>query len=113
MVDIQPSQFYVDKDKINAIRNFIRSPEDIIIQVMRYGDLFISLDGHTRLYYAVMNGWTEVMAAENATADYIYGFVKEAINRKITTPYDLQLVSHADYQEKWNKICDEYFKSKE
>lgn len=54
--DIQPSQFYVDEDKVAAIREFIRAGEDIIIQVLRQGERYISLDGHTRLYYAAAMG---------------------------------------------------------
>lgn len=110
---IQPSQFYVDQDKLNAICSFIHKAEDIIIQVIKYGDRYISLDGHTRLFYAVMNGWEYVMAVEDGSGDYIYGFVEEAIRRGITTAYDLQLISHAEYEEKWNKFCDDYFGQKE
>ena len=51
--EIQPSQFYVDKDKVEAVATFVDKGEDIIIQVSKYQDRYISLDGHTRLYYAV------------------------------------------------------------
>lgn len=106
--NIQPSQFYVDEDKIAAISSFIRTEDDIIIQVLRHGDRYISLDGHTRLYYAVMNGWTAVRAVEESSGDYIHGFVSEAQKRKIRTPYDLNMVSHREYEEKWNKFCDDF-----
>ncbi len=43
--EIKPSQFYVDEEKIAAVREFIQSPEDAIIQVIRHGDRYISLDG--------------------------------------------------------------------
>lgn len=111
--DIQPSQFYVDADKVAAIRDFIRAGEDVIIQVLRQGDRFISLDGHTRLHYAVAMGWTEIRAVEESSGDYIYGFVEEAIRRNIRTPYDLQLVNHKEYEVQWNKFCDDYFARKE
>ena len=111
--DIQPSQFFVDDDKIAAIRSFIQSEHDIIIQVLKQGDRYISLDGHTRLYYAVLKGWTTVRAVEATSGDYIFGFVEEALKRDIRTPYDLQLVNHTEYEEKWNKFCDEYFSPKE
>lgn len=51
-------------------------------------------------------GWTEVRAVEEALGDYIYGFVEKAVKRNIRTPYDLQLASHEEYEEKWNKFCD-------
>lgn len=109
---IQPSQFFVDQDKITAIREFIATEKDIIIQVLRQGNRYISLDGHTRLYYAVMMGWTNIRAVEETSGDYIYGFVEEAQKRGIHSPYDMKLLSHADYDVKWNQFCDAYFAGK-
>ncbi len=110
---IQPSQFYVDEEKITAIRSFIHGPEDIVIQVMPYEGRYISLDGHTRLFYAVMNGWNKIRAVEDMAGDYIFGFVEEAKQRGILNPKHLQLVDHGTYQEKWDKFCDAFFKSME
>lgn len=104
---IQPSQFYVDKDKIAAIRSFIHRPEDSIIPVMPYNDGYISLDGHTRLYYAVMNGWKSVRAVVDTSDDWVFRFVAEAQKRNIFQPKDMTLVSHEKYEEKWNRFCDE------
>ena len=110
--EIQPSQFYVDQDKIDAISTFIEKGEDIIIQVIKQGEKYISLDGHTRLYYAVMKGFDRVRAVMTETDDYIFDFVAEAQKRGIFTPKDLILVSHEEYEKKWNQYCDEYFSSK-
>ena len=110
--DIQPSQFYVDRDKIAAVATFIEKGEDIIIQVAKQGDRYISLDGHTRLYYAVMKGFESVRAVFAETDDCIYDFVEEAVRRNIRTPKDLIVLSHEEYEEKWHKYCDEYFNSK-
>lgn len=110
--DIQPSQFYVDKDKIAAVASFIQSQKDIIVQVLRHDGRYIALDGHTRLYYATTQGWNSVRAVEETSNDYIYDFVKEAITQNIYTPHDLKLVSHLEYEEKWNKFCDDYFAAK-
>ena len=106
---IQPSQFYVDEDKIAAVSSFIRKPGDIIIQVLPYQGRFISLDGHTRLYYAVMMGWNSIRAVVDTAGDYIYGFVEEAQKRNIHSPKDIKLLSHIEYEEKWNRFCDAYF----
>lgn len=106
---IQPSQFYVDREKVAAIRSFIHKEDDIIIQVLPYKGRYISLDGHTRLYYAVMNGWTNVLAVVEPSDDWIYGFMEEAIKRNIRQPKDLILVDHQEYQEKWIHFCDVFF----
>lgn len=110
---IQPSQFYVDEEKLAAVSTFIQNPHDIIIQVMPFEGRYISLDGHTRLYYAVMKGWDTVRTVVDVSNDYIYGFVEEAKRRNIHTPKDMELVSHSEYEEKWNRFCDDYFAGKE
>ena len=111
--EIQPSQFYVDKDKIAAVSTFLDKGEEIIIQVSKYQDRYISLDGHTRLYYAVLQHFKSVRAVLAETDDYIFDFVEEAVKRGICTPKDLILLSHEEYEEKWNKYCDEYFSNKQ
>ena len=98
---IQPSQFFVDEDKIAAISSFIHKPQDIIIQVLPNEDRFISLDGHTRLYYAVMKGWECVRAVVESSDDWVYKFVTEAQKRGIYTPKEMTLVSHHEYEEKF------------
>ncbi len=110
---IQPSQFYIDKDKIAAIKSFIHEPDDIVIQVIPYGKGFISLDGHTRLYYAVIMGWNYVYAVEEECDDWVYRFTDEAQRRSIFTPKDMALVSHEEYEEKWNRFCDDFFANAE
>ena len=106
---ILPSQFFVDEDKIAAISSFIHKSEDIIIQVLPNEDRFISLDGHTRLYYAVMKGWEYVRAVAESSDDWVYKFVTEAQKRGIYTPKEMTLVSHDEYEEKWNRFCDQFF----
>ena len=109
--DIQPSQFYVDEEKLAAIRSFVHAPEDIVISVLRHKNRYISLDGHTRLYHAAVMGWRQVRAVEDAAGSYIYGFVEEALRRNIRTPYDLRLIGHQEYEKKWHQFCDNYFRS--
>ena len=107
--DIQPSQFYVDEEKLSAVSDFIQKAEDIIIQVLPDEDRYISLDGHTRLYYAVLQGWKHVRAVTEVSDDWVYGFVEEARKRGIREPKDMIMVSHEEYEKKWIGFCDEYF----
>ena len=106
---VQPSQFLVDADKIAAISTFVQKPQDIIIQVLPHENRFISLDGHTRLYYAVMKGWKYVRAVVETSDHWVYKFVAEAQNRGVYTPKDMHLVSHAEYEEQWLHFCDNLF----
>lgn len=112
IADIQPSQFYVDQDKIAAVGSFLDHADDIIIQVTPHDGRYISLDGHTRLYYAVLHGWTQVRAVESVSDECIFEFAEEAQKRGITSPKELALVSHEEYDEKWNRFCDDFFAAK-
>ena len=91
--NIQPSQFFVDEEKIAAIRTFIHKPEDVILQLLPHNGRYICLDGHTRLYYAVMQGWNHVRGVIETSSDYIYAFAEEASRRGIfcSERYDARL----------------------
>lgn len=106
---IQPSQFFVDEDKIAAISTFIQEPKDIIIQVLPFEGRYISLDGHTRLFYAATQGWNYVRAIIESSGEWAYRFVEEAKKRSIFTPKDMTLISHDAYEEKWNRFCNDFF----
>lgn len=107
--DIQPSQFFVSKEKLRAVGNFINRAEDIIIPVLPYEGRYISLDGHSRLYYGLTRGWESVRAVVDSSDDYIYDFVEEGIKLGIKSPRDMILLSQEDYEVRWNKFCDEFF----
>lgn len=107
--EIQPSQFYVDQEKLTAISSFIEKPEDIVIQVLPYAGRYISLDGHTRLYYAVIKGWNHVYAVVEPSDEWVHAFVEEAVHRNIRTPMDMELLTHQEYEIKWNQFCDSVF----
>ena len=106
---IQPSQFLVDRDKIAAVSTFIDEAKDIIIQVLPFEGKYISLDGHTRLYFAVMKGWNHVRAVTESSDDWVYRFVEEAKKRGVHSPKDLVPFCHDEYEVKWNRFCDELF----
>ena len=79
------------------------------IQVLPHDGRYISLDGHTRLYYAAMMGWNFVRAVAVPPEDYIFKFVEEAHNRGIFSPKDMTLLHHAAYETQWNGFCDSFF----
>ena len=107
--EIQPSQFFIDEDKIDAVSTFIQKTQDIIIQVLRFEGRYISLDGHTRLYYAVMKEWRVGRAVViEALDEWAIRFAEEARKRKIFTPKDMVMVCHSEYEEKWNRFCDDF-----
>lgn len=109
---IQPSQFYVDSTKKMAVESFINTEGSVIIPLVEYGDRYISMDGHTRLSVAIDKGFKSVKGIVVQGDEWLYKIVEEAIKRNVKTPYDLKLLSHEDYDIKWNRFCDEFFEQK-
>ena len=106
---IQPSQFYIDEDKVNALKGFIKNSKDIVIQVVKSDDGYICVDGHTRLFIAFLINFKNVLAIETEFDDDTNYFVSQAKKRNIFTIKDLKLVSHSDYKNLWIDFCDSYF----
>ncbi|MDO5096664.1 MAG: hypothetical protein Q4D65_08890 [Peptostreptococcaceae bacterium] len=92
--------------KKTAVRTFIKVENDIVIQVIPPKDKYISLDGHTRLYLAVQEGFQTVRALVSNADDSIRCFVAEAKRLGVNTPHDLQLLSHEKFEIKWNQYCN-------
>ncbi len=110
---IQPSQFYVDREKLAAVATFLSGWEDVTIQVLPWEDRYIALDGHTRLYWASLQGIRQVRAVLSETDDWVWPFVSEARARGILTPGDMKLLEHEEYEILWDRYCDAVFAGKE
>ena len=107
--DIQPSQFYIDKTKKEAVSSFIHEEDDIVVPLIRYKNRYISLDGHTRISVGIDKGFSRVKGFITNSYDYVDDFVKEAELRGIISPKDMIELTHEDYKNKWNKFCEDYF----
>ncbi|MFR8494439.1 MAG: hypothetical protein ACLVCL_00285 [Parvimonas micra] len=106
---IQPSQFYIDEDKVNALKSFIKNSKDIVIQVVKSDEGYICVDGHTRLFIAFLKNFKTVHAIETEFDNDTNYFVSQAKKRNIFTIKDLKLVSHSDYKNLWLNFCNSYF----
>lgn len=110
--DLQPSQFYVDEEKIQAVKSFVAAPEDVVIPVTEWNGRYISQDGHTRLAVAVEMGFDKVYAfipeREEESRDWLFRFAQEARRRNVYQPCDLIKVSHDEYEVLWNQFCDSF-----
>ena len=110
---IQPIQFFVDRDKLEAVKSFVGDEEDVIIPVAMHEGTYTSLDGHTRLYLAYSLGFKHVYAYYSEDFDGFDYFFDEARKRNIYAAKDLTLLDHDDYVDKWDKFCDEYYMNRE
>ncbi len=107
---IQPSQFYVDQEKLQAVGSFIQGPKDIVIPVLEYEGRYVSADGHTRLYLALQRGYDHVRAfLDKDVGNYLLEFVKEAQSRGVYHVEDMEKLPHEEYEVKWNQFCDDFF----
>ncbi|MPM62710.1 hypothetical protein SDC9_109587 [bioreactor metagenome] len=107
---IQPSQFYIDQLKLEAVSSFINIAEDVIIPLGIYNSHYVALDGHTRMYCAYQRGFKQVLGYDAALSAALNGFIIEAQRRNIRVIADLPVLLHQEYEEKWNHYCEEYFK---
>lgn len=110
---IQPIQFFVDRDKLEAVKTFIHTEEDVIIPIAKHEGTYASLDGHTRLYLAYTLAFKHVYVYFSEDFDGFDYFFDEARKRNIYSAKDLILLEHEDYIEKWDKFCDEYYLNRE
>lgn len=110
---IQPIQFFVDRDKLEAVKSFIHTEEDVIIPIAMHDGTYVSLDGHTRLYLAYILDFKHVYAYYSEDFDGFDYFFDEARKRNIYSAKDLILLKHEEYVDKWDKFCDEYYMTRE
>ncbi len=108
---IQPSQFCVDEDKRSAVRTFIKTWRDIKIPLVRYGERFISCDGHTRLSLAAELGFSQVLGFLTEENPLVFSFAEAAAARGVTSPREMQALPHSEYEIKWNRFCDAFLKN--
>lgn len=109
IAEIQPSQFYVDESKMQAVRTFVASEQDLVIPLVQWKGRSISADGHTRLAVAVEKGIKTAYGFYTEAGDYVFDFAAEAKKRGIVSPYQLRKVNHEEYEKLWYPFCDEYF----
>lgn len=56
-----------------------------------------------------MKEWSVVRAVViEALDEWAIRFAEEARKRKIFTPKDMVMVCHSEYEEKWNRFCDDF-----
>lgn len=110
---IQPSQLYINEKKLDRLLTWIKSPEEIIIPVIRRGTQWVSIDGHTRLKAAQLLGFKQIYVYVDEFEPYIDDFIQFCQQDKKFTIYDLPVISNEDYQIQWCLFCDQYFQQKE
>lgn len=112
LLKIQPSQFYINESKIDAISTFVNSKEDVIIPVYKLHSVYVAVDGHTRLYVANQKGLQKVYIFETSEQEELGDFVIEAQRRNINKITDCEVLNDEAYKKEWYTYCNQYFSDK-
>lgn len=113
ITDIQPSQFFINEQKLANCMTWITSFSDVYIPVAAVNGQIVALDGHTRLRAAWDLGYTHVYAYQDDSGGYIKDFADEAVRRGIRNILGMEIVSDENYRLKWHKYCDDFFADKD
>lgn len=119
--DIQPSQLYISKRKLERIQEKLDSDKKEslkIIPVKKLGTDIVYSDGHTRAFAAHLLGWQEIRVEwETGVLDWeMYEIcVDWCKNDEIYTIADLssRVISHMDYEILWYERCNQLKKQME
>lgn len=109
---LQPSQFYINKDSIEILRNNFHSRLFEPVPVKIIGQDIVITDGHTRTCYLIEKGFDYIPTTEEKDEldweAYIIN-VKDCKERGVFSAADLVkcIVSNDEFKLKWNKYCDD------
>lgn len=106
LYDIQPSQLFVNENKLEAVSTFVNKSEDVVIPLMENEGEYISLDGHTRMKAAELKGIETVYGLRSHDEDYGVVFSRIAKRRNITSIKDVKVLNDKDYDRAWIQFCE-------
>lgn len=106
LYDIQPSQLFVNENKLEAVSTFVNTSEDVVIPLMENKGELISLDGHTRMKAAELKGIETVYGLRSHDEDYGVDFSRIAKRRNITSIKDIKVLNDKDYDRAWIQFCE-------
>lgn len=114
LLEIQPSQFYLSREKIARIRNWF-DPADVSnfepVPVKMLNGRLIFTDGHTRAFVAYRAGLTKITLQWDCDEldDAAYQLCVSACRRRgVCSIADLagRELPEGEYAAKWNGWCD-------
>lgn len=105
---LQPSQFYICKEKLEKIDKYM-SEEEIFIPVVLLDDEYVIVDGHTRLYSLFDNSVRMVNCYFDTCLKYLKDFVYFAKENGILSVKDMEVIPKPQYEELWIGFCKAYF----
>ena len=108
---IQPSEFFIDKERLEVIENNL-DDDNIYIPVAIINDEYVALDGHTRLYAMNQNYSRLVNVYIDSYSEDILDFIYIAKEHNITTIAQMPVLPHDEYEEVWGGFLKDYYNNK-
>lgn len=110
--ELQPSQFYINEDSLNILRNNFDINLLEPVPIKKLGEDLVMTDGHTRTCYLVEKGLQYIPTIQEADElDWeAYSInVHDCKERGIISALDLVkcIVPSEIFHLKWNKYCDD------
>lgn len=111
LLDLQPSQLYINADKLTAVQQqFALNPTIEPLPVKKLASKIVLTDGHTRAFAAFLRGETSILVhwdndpLDWAAYEICVGWCQEA---NIQSVADLQsrIISTEAYQRLWLERC--------
>lgn len=111
--EIQPSQLYLNKEKLQIISEMLRySPKSQIdpIPIKKLLNRLVATDGHSRLFVAWQHGFTEIDAYWDIDEEDWEAYeicVNWCLKEEIEFIGDLQnrIIDNEDYSKLWIERC--------
>ncbi|PVD15381.1 hypothetical protein V512_000260 [Mesotoga sp. Brook.08.105.5.1] len=108
--DLQPSQLYISKEKLRAIRKK-ETLKSVPVPVIDLDGKFVMADGHTRAIAAIIEGYDSIfieITDEKLDLEEYKECVKWCVEEGVFTPYDLveRIINHDDYEVLWYERCE-------
>ena len=102
------TQWVVSSTKLNRIKPWITSPNEVILPYFKYKKHKVILDGHSRLKVAYDMNLPYIYLYEEIGDDLSKAFFVSALKRGVKHIKDVAILSDAKYQVLWHQECDRF-----
>lgn len=119
ITELQPSQLYLSKKKLEVVKNWLKSlesfKEPILVRRFSSSEKLVIVDGHTRAFAALQLGLTEIPVAfdEEELSEDLTALYETCVSwcqaENISTVKDLahKILAPEDYEINWIQRCQE------
>lgn len=112
---IVPEQLCVNQDKLQAVKTWLKRPEDVVVTCVDIQNKMVCVDGYTRLLAAYQEGFSHVYACFEIVEDTSFYEVClqwcDKAGIKSIGDLSMRVVDAKTHQKIWVERCQAYFQS--